>query len=73
MKATYRTLLEKLSEMTEEQLDCDVSLYTNEEFVELDNHVRFTPNEDDPDAELDPSEGILDAGHPYLVILDEGF
>ena len=69
MNMTYRRLKDRLDEMTEEQLDCDVSIYEPSigEFFPLGIHVLITPSDDNEDDD-DPSIGILDEGHPYLTI-----
>lgn len=76
---TYRELKEYLNKFTEEDLDCNVTVMAeNGEFYPLHNSVLFTmESEDDTpfendngDLMLDPSDGILDSGHPWLAIQD---
>jgi hypothetical protein len=60
---TYRRLKEELDKFTPEQLDCDVSfMLPDKEFYEMDGQIHFTGQE----GEDDPSDGILDEGHPWL-------
>lgn len=55
---TYKELRDKIDKMTDEQKNCDVTLFDSdiEEFFALD-HLKFA-NENDCD--------VLDHGHPFL-------
>ena len=69
MKMTFRMLKEQLDQLSQEQLDCDVSIYDSAicEFFEMKSPVGIATEDNDND----PACGILDAGHPYLSILCE--
>ena len=56
---TYRKLAEFLAKLTDEQLDCHVSVYQGE-------YDEYFPADD-----VDVSEGsdVLDDGHPYITLL----
>ena len=60
MNYTYRQLLEALSELSQEELDMNVSIYdsTNEEYYPL-NYTAKTEVDD-----------VLDADHPIMVVND---
>lgn len=56
---TYRELLQELQKLSEEQLDCDISVYDEEaeEFFHVDH-----------DLQIQSGNDVLGHGHPYLVI-----
>lgn len=59
----YRDLLRKCEQMTDEQLDMDVTVHLSscDEFFNVD-HLELTD---------DQEEDRLDDGHPVLVIFDK--
>ena len=59
---TYAQLAEKISTMTEDQLNSDVTVYVSgvDEFYSVVDDYPFLISCDDTD--------VLDIGHPYLVI-----
>ena len=60
MNYTYRQLLEALLELSQEELDMNVTIYdfTNEEYYPL-NYTGKTEGDD-----------VLDANHPIMIIND---
>ena len=63
----YRELLEKLSKMTPEQLDLDVSVLlieTDEVFAVANLVTEWSPQE----GTVEQVQGVLDDNHPYLTI-----
>ena len=63
MTITYRELSQKISEMTQEQLDKDVTIYVSG----VDEYYAVVG--DYPLVVSDPEvNDVLDGGHPYLVI-----
>jgi|LauGreDrversion4_2_1035121.scaffolds.fasta_scaffold461009_1 hypothetical protein len=60
---TYKELLFELQQLTEEQLNSDVTVFVRgvEEFYPASSSLYFS-TEDDEDGQ------ILDAGHPYLMV-----
>lgn len=63
---TYKQLAEKIAQMNEEQLNCDISIYHPEcdEFYEIANSVEFAIDDDE-----NSWAGILDEGHPYFTLV----
>lgn len=59
---TYRELKEYLSNLSNEKLDLDVTVYVSG----VDEYYPLTG--DYPVVESDPTCDTLDPGHPYLVI-----
>ena len=59
---TYAQLAAKISTMTEDQLNSDVTVYVSDvdEFYSVVDDYPFLISCDDTD--------VLDTGHPYLVI-----
>lgn len=55
---TYRELLSRLKEATEEQLDQNVTLFDMDEFLPITG-VKMTP--------IDEPADILDPGHLYIT------
>lgn len=53
---TYRNLLHKLEELEDEQLDFDIMIDIDEEFIPMSS------------LEIDEKEGRLGDGHPYINI-----
>lgn len=67
-KVTYRDLARFIANMTDEQKDCDVTIFasTDGEFfplVDVDDNDMFYPM-----CESDDDNDVLDVGHPYLTI-----
>lgn len=56
---TYRQLQDYISRMTEEQLNANVTVWIDDEFLSVDHAELVNDNEEDR----------LDDGHPILVIL----
>lgn len=52
---TYKELQEWLSTLNDEQLDCDISIYTSGEYYEVDAAV------------INDEQGVLDIGHPLII------
>jgi hypothetical protein len=61
MKITYKTLLALLKRMTDEQLDCDVTIYDDVADEYMAGELLI----------CGPSHGVLDDGHPYLRMTDQ--
>lgn len=55
---TYRELRNRINQMTEEQLDCDVTIVDSgsDEFYTVDV------------VSCEDTDGVLDHNHPYLII-----
>ena len=64
---TYQELANLVEGMTEEQKECDVSIYSPDkgEFFEIGRKILFTSDDND-----DPANGILDEEHPYLLLME---
>jgi hypothetical protein len=62
MSITYRELQRMLGRMTDEQLDMDISVYSEapDEFYSVEGIGFIKDGEEASD--------VLDVGHPYLVI-----
>jgi len=58
MTITYRDLLRKLKTLSEEQLDMDLTLYSDGEYYPAE--ILLTDEDD-----------VLDANHPYIAISDK--
>jgi len=56
---TYRQLQDYISQMTEEQLNANVTVWIDDEFLSVDHAELVNDNEEDR----------LDNGHPILVVL----
>jgi len=56
---TYRQLQDYISRMTEEQLNANVTVWIDDEFLSVDHAELVNDNEEDR----------LDDGHPILVVL----
>lgn len=59
MMITYRQLQDYISRMTEEQLNANVTVWIDDEFLSVDHAELVNDNEEDR----------LDDGHPILVVL----
>ena len=62
MTLTYRELIESLKALPDERLDDAVTVYVGE----LDEYYALV--DDYPFCIAEHDGGILDSGHPYLVI-----
>ncbi len=62
---TWKELAEKVNEMTDEQKNTDVTVYLGEmdEFFPIECRTRVATDGFD-----DPGQGVLDVGHPFIVI-----
>lgn len=56
---TYRELLERLQNLTQEQLSCDITVYDNnsDEFMGLEMKLEIS----------DARTNVLDEGHPFFT------
>lgn len=61
----YETLLAAISKLTPEQLRMDVTIFDdeNDEFYPI---ISFDIS-DDSKGNIEPANGVLDNGHPYLT------
>lgn len=55
---TYRQLKEALNKMTDEQLDCNLSLHDEDEYYPVEVSVKESEADD-----------VLDRGHPFLEVI----
>lgn len=58
MRITYKTLLNLLNRMSDEQLDCDVTIYDDVADEYLPGEMLICGHQHD----------VLDDGHPYLRV-----
>jgi len=60
---TFRDMAKQIESMTDEQKDCDISVYYGDvdEFFPIECQTRVV-------TEGDLGDGVLDIGHPYLII-----
>ena len=72
MKLTYRELIENLKDLPDEHLDDTVTVFVSSEgeFYPLVDDYPFATANMDIYGEFIPGaqDGVLDDGHPYLVI-----
>jgi len=70
MTLTYRELIESLKALPDERLDDNVTIYVSgtDEFYPLVEDYPFVVTDSEIQNEFTPGSGVLDDGHPYLVI-----
>ena len=69
---TYRQLEQQCKEIPEGHKDDDVTIYieVEDEFYKVFSDTLAYCSEDTDDNDNDVAGGILDGGHPYLILSD---